>query len=109
MGPGLNDLLEPLLQKPPLAEVIRLPGVSPNARAFLAAALCRAGGGPLLWVLPTEAEAEEACRGARFYLGEVERSAADPFAARVVSFPLPRTFLTTTSHLTGWWWRTDWR
>ncbi len=71
---------------------VRLQGVSPHARPWLAAALARAsaerGAPPLLWVLPDERRAEEAAQAARFHLGEGAPDPAEPFAARVCAFPL---------------------
>jgi transcription-repair coupling factor (superfamily II helicase) len=67
---------------------VNLRGVTPGARPWLAAALVRGGAGPLLWILPDETQAERAVRAARFFLGDIGRDPADPFAGRVAHFPL---------------------
>ncbi|HOX43681.1 MAG TPA: transcription-repair coupling factor [Myxococcota bacterium] len=71
---------------------VRLVGLSPQARPWLAACLAAQGAArqapPLLWVLPDERRAEEALQAARFHLGEGPPDPADPFAARVCAFPL---------------------
>ncbi|HEY3489141.1 MAG TPA: transcription-repair coupling factor [Candidatus Deferrimicrobiaceae bacterium] len=65
------------LTDPAASPAIQLLKVPPGARAFLASALCTRLARPLLFVVPTDAEAEETCREVAAYAG----------ADRVVSFP----------------------
>jgi transcription-repair coupling factor (superfamily II helicase) len=89
-GPQQNShsLAAPLLAALTQADSLAVRKLSPNARAWLAASLARSGAGPLLWIVPDEISAENCTRAAKFFLGDGDPDPADPFAARVVHFPL---------------------
>jgi len=84
----LRQLLAPVIGHLRDSGRVRLGGISRNARPWLAAALARLSDKPLLWILPDEQSAEEACRSAGFFMGAKDQDPADPFGVEIQHFPL---------------------
>jgi transcription-repair coupling factor (superfamily II helicase) len=83
-----TDILESVFSSLVQSKTLKIQGISPNAHPWLAASLALKSDKPVLWILPTEKQAEQAYWSARFFIGETESSSSDPFDAKISMYPL---------------------